>query len=306
MNSKIAVLIPCLNEEKTIGKVIKDFQQALPQATIFVYDNGSIDQSYTIAQQAGAVVHKEFRKGKGSVVRRMFEEINADIYIMVDGDDTYFASDVHILMDPVVNGEADMVVGNRLMQASKEDLHWLHHIGNRFLMFILNFLFRANFKDILSGYRVMNRDFVKNIPVLAEEFEIEAEMTIQSLERHFRVIEKPIRYQSRPDGSESKIRAFRDGYKILFTIFWILRDYRPMTFFPLIASAFLLPGLTGSILVLTEYLKTHAVSRMPTAVISIGLIIIGILIFLTGFTISTINRRFNELDDIRKKNRDTK
>lgn len=300
---EIAILIPCLNEEKTIGKVVNDFKRELPDASIYVYDNGSKDQSISLAEQAGAIIKQEPHKGKGNVVRRMFEEIEADIYIMVDGDDTYFAEEVHDLLKPVLNETADMVVGDRLAKADAEALNWLHHFGNRFLLMMLNSLFGSNFKDILSGFRVMNNDFVKNIPLLAQEFEVETEMTIQALERHYIVEERPISYRARPDGSESKVNTFLDGFKILFTIFWILRDYRPMTFFTMTASVFFVVGLGLGIVVTRDFITTGEVLRMPTAILSIGLILISVFIATTGFIISTINRRFNELDILLKKRR---
>lgn len=300
-NPTIAVIIPCLNEEKTIGKVVTDFKAQLPQATIYVYDNSSNDATVSLATQAGAVVRKEPHQGKGNVVRRMFEDVEADVYIMIDGDDTYPAEEVHHLMKPVLEGEADMVVGNRLAYQTQDNFSWLHKLGNHLLLGILNMLFNSSFKDMLSGYRVMNRDFVKNIPLLAQEFEVETEITIQALEKRFIVEERPIHYRARPDGSESKVRTFRDGYKILMTIFWILRDYRPMTFFPLLAAIFLIPGVVGGISVTVEYFQTGFVSRLPTTILSIGLILVAVLIFITGFMISTVNRRFSELDEVLKK-----
>lgn len=300
-NPKIAVIIPCLNEEKTIGKVVTDFKAQLPQATIYVYDNSSNDATVSLATQAGAVVRKEPHQGKGNVVRRMFEDVEADVYIMIDGDDTYPAEEVHHLMKPILDDTADMVVGNRLAYQTQDNFSWLHKLGNHILLGILNMLFGSNFKDMLSGYRIMNRDFVKNIPLLAQEFEVETEITIQALEKRFIVEERPIHYRARPDGSESKVRTFRDGYKILFTIFWILRDYRPMTFFPLLSLIFIIPSITGGIVVLTEFLQTNLVTRLPTAIFSVGLLLVGLYLFLTGFTISTINRRFGELDVVMRK-----
>lgn len=297
----IAVLIPCLNEEATIEKTIHAFQKELPEASIYVYDNASDDKTASIAQQAGAIVRLSPKRGKGNVVRQMFEEVEADIYIMIDGDNTYPSEDVHALLEPVIKEQADMVVGNRLTYADPENLTRLHHLGNRMLLGLLNFLFRSHFQDMLSGYRVMNREFVKNIPLLAEEFEVETEMTIQALEKRYAVVEQPIHYRSRPDGSKSKLRTFRDGYKILFTILWILRDYRPMTFFSIFASVLFLFGFVAGYNVIIEYIQTGAILQIPTAVLSVGLILIGVFTFLTGFSISTINRRFSELDTVLRK-----
>lgn len=297
----LAILIPCYNEAVTIAKVVRDFKSTLPEATVYVYDNASTDQSASLAQQAGAIVRFESQRGKGNVVRRMFQEIEADVYIMVDGDATYQADEVHRLIQPILANQADMVVGNRLAFATTESLTWLHHFGNRLLLTILNTFFRAHFQDILSGYRVMSKRFVKNVPLLAQEFEVETELTIQALEKNYTVVEQPVHYYARPDGSESKIRTFRDGFKILLTIFWILRDYRPMTFFPLIASIFLIAGLIGGLRVTIEFIQTGLVLHFPTAILAVGCILMGSLIILTGFIISTINRRFNELDEILKK-----
>jgi len=221
---KTIVFLPCYNEEQTLAKVIDDFRKYLPEAEIVVYDNNSTDRSTAIAREKNATLYTEKRKGKGNVVKSAFNNLEADIFIMSDADDTYPAEEIKKLIQPVLDGEADMVVGTRLEQAGDKELRRLHQFGNRFIMFILNFVFRAKFKDILSGYRIMTKDFVKNIPLLSEGFEIETELTIQALERGYRVKEIPVAYRERPEGSESKIETFKDGFKIVFTIMSILRD----------------------------------------------------------------------------------
>lgn len=297
----VAIIIPCLNEAITITQVVRDFKMALPSATIYVYDNDSTDQTAALAEQAGAIVRHESHRGKGNVVRTSFQEISADIYVLVDGDGTYRASEVQALIEPIMKDRADMVVGNRLAYATDKSLTPLHKIGNKLLVYILNSCFRSHFRDILSGYRAMNKKFVKNIPLLAQEFEVETELTIQALERMYVVEEVPIHYAERPDGSESKIRTFRDGFKILLTIFWILRDYRPMTFFSALASLLFVGSLVAGSVVIIEFVQTGLVLHLPTAVLAVGLMLMAGLTMLTGFVISTINRRFNELDEILKK-----
>lgn len=299
---KTIVFLPCYNEEQTLGKVIDDFRQYLPEAEIVVYDNNSTDQSAAIAKEKNATLYIEKRKGKGNVVKSAFNILEADIYIMSDADDTYPAEEIKKLMQPVLDGEVDMVVGTRLEKAGTKELKQLHRFGNKFIMFILNFVFRAKFKDILSGYRVMTRDFVKNVPLLSEGFEIETELTIQALERGYRVKEIPVAYRERPDGSESKIETFKDGFKIVLTIMSILRDYRPITFFFSISFILLLLGLIAGGTVLVEYIQTQFITRVPLAVLSTLLIIISFISFMTGFIVSAINRRFEEMQVLMKKN----
>src|SRR3989339_631216 len=215
---KVLVLLPCYNEELTLAKVIDDFRHELPEAEIVVFDDGSTDKSVSIARQKQATVYSEKKRGKGNVIKSAFDTLEADIYVLVDSDDTYPADEVKKLLQPVIDGEVDMTVGTRLENATKKQLRQLHKFGNKFILFILNTVFRARFKDILSGYRVMNRKFVKGIPLLSDGFEIETEITLQALERGFQVKEIPISYRERPAGSFSKIETFKDGFKIVFTI----------------------------------------------------------------------------------------
>ncbi len=301
MNMKIIVFLPCYNEEQTIGKVIDDFRIQLPEAEIVVFDNNSTDKSVEIAESKNVTIYHEKKRGKGNVVKTAFNKLEADYYIMADADDTYPAEEIKKLMQPVIDGEADMVVGTRLEQAGSKELKQLHRFGNKLILFVLNFVFRAKFKDILSGYRIMNRDFVKSVPLLSEGFEIETEITIQALERGFRVKEIPISYRERPTGSESKIETFKDGFKIVFTIMSILRDYRPIAFFFSLSLILLILGLIAGGTVIIEYVQTKFITRIPLAVLSTLLIILSFISFMTGFIVSAINRRFEEMQILMKK-----
>ncbi|MFA6296285.1 MAG: glycosyltransferase family 2 protein [Patescibacteria group bacterium] len=300
---KITIVIPCYNEEKTISKVINDFKKELPNVEIIVIDNNSNDNSVKLAKESNAIVMTEEKQGKGYVVQKMFDEIDSDIYIMVDGDDTYFADDVHKLLQPVFDGKIDMSVGTRLEQATKKTLRPLHQFGNRVILEIINIFFRCNFKDILSGYRVMNKKFVKNIPILANGFEVETVLTLQALEKNLSIKEIPIKYKERPEGSHSKLKSFRDGSKILYTILSILRDYRPMTFFPLLAGIMIFIGFIIGVVIIIEYYQTGFVSRLPSAVLSVSLIILGAITFITGLVVDTINRRFKELQQLNQRSK---
>lgn len=295
---KITIAIPCYNEELTIEKVINDFKRELPEARIIVFDNNSTDKSVELSKRAGAEVVYENRQGKGNVIKKIFSVVNSEILIMVDGDDTYFAKDVHSLLDQFEkNINIDMVVGRR-MAKKIEGMSKSHNLGNNFFRFILNSLFKTNFKDILSGYRIMTKNFYKNIPIQADGFEVETELTLQALDRKNTIIEVPIDYQSRPKGSFSKIREFSDGYKIMLTIVALFRDYRPMTFFSLVGLFFIVVGLLLGMRVVIEYIETGTVLYMPTAVLSITFIILGFNSLLAGLMVSAINRRYKELENI--------
>ncbi len=291
----IAVLIPCLNEESTIGKVIKDFKTYLPHANIYVCDNGSTDKSMEVALSSGAFLFKEKKQGKGNVIRRMFEEIEADVYVMVDGDDTYPAEDVCKLIQPIIDEDADMVVATRLEQANKDSFTFSHKIGNKLLRGVLNLCFNACLTDILSGYRAMNWDFVKTIPITSRGFEIESELTLQALSKGFVIKEVPTTYRARPKGSESKIRTFSDGYAILMTIIAFTRDFRPMAFFPFISLILFIGGLIPGIRVINAYLKTGKVHYISSAILAASMVILSFFFLITGFFIHTVNRRFNEM-----------
>lgn len=293
---RYAVIIPCLNEEKTIGKVINDFKRELPFARIIVFDNNSEDRSREIASMSGAEVIVEKRRGKGTVLQTAFNKIDSDIYIMVDGDDTYPAHEVKKLIEPILNDEADMVVGSRLEYATNKSIKFINRIGNILILTILNMCFSSNLKDVLSGYRVMNKNFIKNLAIISTGFEIETELTLQALVRNFRIVEIPIKYRERAEGSSSKIKVFKDGLRILLTIIALMRDYRPFVFFSSITIFFVVLGLIGGLSVVYQYLEIGIVHRLPLAVLSITFIIIGVIFFITGFIVSTINRRFKEIE----------
>lgn len=294
---KIAVAIPCYNEETTIAKVIGDFRKELPEADILVFDNNSSDDTVKIARENGADVFFERKQGKGYVMQKMFNIVDADIFVLVDGDDTYFASDVHKLLEPIKSGKADMSVGNRLLQ-KKSGFSLSHRFGNWAFKLLLNYLFNAKFEDILSGYRVMSKEFYKSIPLLAKGFEIETELTLQSLDRSYLIKEIPIQYKDRPAGSHSKISKLRDGYKIIFTIISLLRDYRPTVFFSYVSIFFIIAGLFFGSIIIEEYYTTGFIRRVPTAILSITLIIIGVNALISGLILSAINRRQKETEVI--------
>lgn len=240
---RYAVLIPCLNEEATIRKVIEDFRRVLPEAEVYVFDNNCTDRTAQIAREAGAIVERETRQGKGHVVRAMFEKVEADIYVLVDGDDTYPADALPSLLEPAVSGEADVVVGSRLEQAGRGSLKAVNRFGNRVLGRVFNFCFRAKFRDLLSGYRVMTRDFVKHIPVITYGFDVETGLAIQSIVNGYVVKEVPIHYRERPEGSVSKLRPFADGYRILKTMLGALIDFRPVWLFTIATVKLLVVAL---------------------------------------------------------------
>ncbi|HEV3511604.1 MAG TPA: glycosyltransferase [Candidatus Sulfotelmatobacter sp.] len=293
---RIAILIPCYNEEATIGKVVRDFRAELPQADIYVYDNNSTDATVEQARAAGARVGSERRQGKGFVVQSMFSQLEADVYVMVDGDATYPAGEVHKLIQPIVDGEADMVVGSRLTEASESEFRLLNKVGNSFFLKFINFIFKVQLSDVLSGYRAFNREFVKNIPAFGGGFETEVELTIKALTRGYRIAEVPVRLTSRPEGSFSKIRIVSDGFVILNTILTLFRDYKPLTFFGGIGLIFvLLGGLPGAVL-LVEFIKTGVAHNLPAAIMAVGLVLSGMLLIMVGLVLHTITRRFQELE----------
>jgi type IV secretory pathway VirB3-like protein len=292
----VAVLIPCFNEEQTIGAVVRQFRAELPNAEIYVFDNSSVDRTTQEARAAGAIVMREARQGKGYVVQSMFKRVDADIYVMVDGDATYDPAAVHALMRPVLEQDAEMVVGSRLAISSKSEFRRLNRLGNHFFLEILNSIFRVRLTDILSGYRVFSREFVKNIPIFATGFQIEAELTIKALERGYRIQEVPIDLQSRPPGSFSKIRHVQDGMLILQMIVSLFRDYKPLTFFGSIAILCTTSGLLLGVPAISEFIKTGLVLHLPSAVVAVGLILSGMLMSAVGLILHTVARRFQELE----------
>ena len=293
---KIAVLIPCYNEEQTIAGVVSDFRSRLTNADIYVYDNNSADKTADEARRAGAIVRFEKKQGKGNVIRAMFREIDADIYLMVDGDGTYPADMVQELIKPVMADEADMVIGSRLHTVSESKFKPLNRLGNKLFLFVMNSIFRVNITDLLSGYRAMNRNVVKSLPIISGGFEIETELTVKSLERRLRVIEVPINLSPRPEGSFSKIKLFKDGAIILNTILALFRDYKPFLAFGAAGLFLILCSLIPGAWVLIEFLDTGYIHRIPAAILSVGLALSGLLVAFVGLILHTISRRFQEVD----------
>ena len=293
---KVAVLIPCYNEEKPIAKVVRDFKAELPEAEIYVFDNYSTDQTVKEARQAGAIIRYERRRGKGYVIRSMFRQLEADVYVMVDGDGTYPPDRVHELIRPILTGEADMVVGSRLHSRSKSHLKMASRIGNWAFRVMLNCLFRVHITDLLSGYRAMSRQVVKSIPFLSRGFESETELTVKCLARGYRVVEVPVNLAPRPDGSRSKIHIIRDGLLILDTLFALARDYKPLTIFGLFGLSVMSCGLIPGLIVIQEFLFTGRILRFPLALLAVGLVLSGLLLAFVGLVLHTIARRFHELD----------
>lgn len=293
---KIAVLIPCYNEETTIEKVIKDFKKELPEADIYVYNNNSKDKTKEIAQKNGAIVVDEYKQGKGNVVRSQFRDIDADLYVMVDGDDTYPAEFVHQLIEPVRNGEADMAIGDRISNGTyqKENKRHFHEFGNNLVRKAINVLFSTNLKDIMTGYRVFNKRFVKNMPVLSPKFEIETEMSLYALDKKYIIKEVPIVYRDRPEGSASKLNTVSDGIKVIKTIARMFKDYRPFRFFGIIALILLLLGLIIGIPVIVEFVKTSYITKVPSAVLATGLVLLSAVSFQSAIILDTVTRQHRE------------
>ena len=294
--NKIAVLIPCYNEELTIEKVIKDFKKELPEAGIYVYNNNSKDATKEIAQRNGAIVVDEYKQGKGNVVRSQFRDIDADIYVMVDGDDTYPAEFVHKLIEPVKNGEADMAIGDRLSNGTyqKENKRQFHEFGNNLVRKSINVLFNTKLKDIMTGYRVFNKRFVKNMPVLSPKFEIETEMSLYALDKKYIIKEIPIVYRDRPEGSDSKLNTISDGIKVVKTIARMFKDYRPFRFFGIIALILFLLALIIGIPVIIEFVKSSYISKIPSAILATGLVSLSAISFQCAIILDTITRQHRE------------
>lgn len=298
---KIAVLIPCYNEEVTIGKVIDDFFKALPQATVYVYDNNSSDATAQIASEHGATVVRETRQGKGNVVRQMFREIEADYYIMVDGDDTYPAEKALDLIMPLVEGRADMTVGDRLSNGSygEENDRAFHGFGNNLVRWLIKVLYGYNFYDVMTGYRAFNKIFVKTMPVMSPGFEIETELSIHAVDKRWRIEDVPIDYRDRPEGSESKLNTFSDGMKVLKCICSLFKDYRPMALFGWLSVIFVALGLIAGVPVIAEFGITGQVPRLPTALLAVALVLCGLLALTAGLILDTVvksHRKKYELD----------
>jgi glycosyltransferase involved in cell wall biosynthesis len=284
---EIAVLVPCYNEEAAIGKVVADFKAALPTATIYVYDNSSTDGTARVAREAGAEVRGEYRRGKGNVVRRMFQDVDADVYVMVDGDDTYDASVAPQLVARLVDENLDMVVGRRV-ETHVDAYRAGHRLGNAVLTGLVRWLFGAKIVDMLSGYRVFSRRFVKSFPSFSREFEIETELTVHAMQMKMPVAELDTSYKERPPGSASKLRTFRDGWRILLTITNLMRNERPLMFFSLVGALVSAAALALGIPVFLHWLDTGLVPRFPTAILAMGLAVISVLCVATGLILDLV------------------
>ncbi len=287
---KIAVIIPCYNEALTIGKVVEDFRRELPEASVYVYDNNSTDGTAEIANGSGAIVRNEPRQGKGNVCRQMFRDIDADCYLMVDGDDTYPAESARALCEPILAGKADMVAGDRLSNGTyaQQNDRAFHGFGNDLVRTMIKWIYGYGFEDVMTGYRAMSRPFVKTFPVLSEGFQIETELSIHAVDRRWRIVDVPVEYRDRPEGSVSKLNTVSDGLKVLAMIGTLFKDYRPLKFFSLVSLLFCIVGLCAGVPVVTEYLDTGLVPRFPTAILAVAFMFIAELSLATGFILDAV------------------
>ena len=298
-DKKIAILIPCYNEAKTIEKVINDYKKALPESDIYVYDNNSSDGTDKIAKKAGAIVRYENRQGKGNVIRTMFKEIDADCYLMIDGDDTYPAESAREMCDYVLKDKVDMVIGDRLSSTYfEENKRPFHNTGNKLVRGLINSLFKSNVRDIMTGYRAFSYDFVKTFPVLSQGFEIETEMTIHALDKNMHIKEIPIEYRDRPEGSVSKLNTFSDGFKVLKTIGRLFKEYKPTVFFGLIGILFLIISLGFGIPVFVDFFKTGLVERFPTLIFSGFMLMVSMLSFVCGIILEVVVKKHRQLFEL--------
>jgi glycosyltransferase involved in cell wall biosynthesis len=296
VSARIALLIPCYNEELTVADVVTQMRAELPEADVYVFDNNSTDRTAERAREAGAHVLTERRQGKGYVVQSMFRRVEADCYVMVDGDGTYPPAAIHDLVAPVLAGDADMVVGSRLHARSQSQFRHVNRWGNRLVLLTLNSIFGVRLTDILSGYRAFSRAFVKGLPLFGGGFEIETELTIKAVERGYRIVEVPIDLVHRPEGSHSKIQFFRDGLLILNTMLALFRDYKPLTFFGAAGLLLIALALVPGALVVYEFVQTGLVPRLPSAVLAVGLALCGLLSITVGLVLHSIARRSQEFE----------
>ena len=289
-DARIAVLIPCYNEEPTVAKVVADFRAQLPGAAVYVYDNNSTDRTAELAAAAGAVVVPEPRQGKGSVVRSMFRDIDADCYLMVDGDDTYPAEAAASLCAPILEGRADMTVGDRLSNGSygRENKRAGHGFGNDLVRAMIRWIYGYGFDDVMTGYRAFSRPFVKTFPVLSRGFQIETELSIHAVDRGWRILDVPIEYRDRPEGSVSKLDTVGDGLRVVAMIGTLFKDYRPLKFFGIVAALLLLLGLALGLPVVAEFLATGLVPRLPTALLATALVFLSALALACGLVLDTV------------------
>ena len=297
----VAVLIPCLNEEKTIGKAVNEFRTTLPGARVFVFDNASSDKTSIIAKEAGATVIYYPIRGKGNVVRYMFSVVEADIYIKVDGDDTYPVSSAPDMIAEFKKSNADMLVGVRVNTFKEGSFRRFHYFGNRLISYLISILFSGKITDALSGYRVMSNTFVKSIPLISENFEVETEMTLQSLSKNYIVKEIPIQYGKRPQDSHSKLNTFSDGLLILKSIFLIFKDYKPLTFFFILSLSLLIVTIFFGIWPISDYIKTRSVTHVPLAILATGIGILSALSMGIGLILDTIKRYHNETFEVMRR-----
>ncbi len=290
--SKIAILIPCYNEAKTIRKVILDYRRELPDADIYVYDNNSTDGTDKIAKEAGAIVRYEYRQGKGNVIRSMFRNIDADCYLMIDGDDTYPAQHAKEMCEYILQGKADMVIGDRLSSTYfTENKRLFHNFGNKIVRWLINHLFKNNIKDIMTGYRAFSYEFVKGFPVLSKGFEIETEMTIHAVDKNYKLVEIPVNYRDRPEGSVSKLNTYSDGIKVLKTIASLFKEYKPFGFFSFLAIILAIIATILVIPVFVDYFQTGLVLRFPTLIVSGFLYVFALLLFITGIILQVVVKK---------------
>lgn len=286
----VAVIIPCYNEALTIGKVIDDYHAALPGAMVYVYDNNSSDDTSQLAKQHGAIVRFEPRQGKGNVCRQMFRDIDADCYLMVDGDDTYDEAKAVDMVLPILNGEADMTVGDRLSNGTyaEENKRAFHGFGNNLVRFMIKWIYGYAFDDVMTGYRAMSRPFVKTFPVMSEGFQIETELSIHAVDRRWRIKDIPIVYRDRPEGSVSKLDTLGDGFKVIAMIGALFKDYRPLKFFSLIAAVLLIVGLFFGIPIIFDFVHTGLVERLPTAILAVAFVFLSGLCLTTGLILDSV------------------
>ena len=299
---QVAVIIPAYNEARTIANVVREYRDALPDARIFVGDNNSHDRTAELAREAGATVISCPQQGKGNAVRKLLDKIDADVYLMIDADETYSASNVRELLAVIEAGKADMVVGAR-KQMSEKSFSISHRFGNWLLTSILNRFFKVELEDILSGYRVMTREMVDNLMLMAEGFEIEAELTIRSLQERFRIVEVPIEYRHRPEGSESKLSTWGDGFLILYTIVTLFRDYNPMLFFMSLSAFCTTLGMASGIYIFIIFLKTGAMYHVGLAIFTVMMILLATIIFMMGLLLDSFKNSWRLMQENMRRNR---
>jgi len=296
--NKVAVLIPCYNESKTIAKVIED-HKSIKNADIYVYDNNSTDDTVEIAKKHGAIVKHEYRQGKGNVIRTMFRDLNYDAYYMVDGDDTYPAEQAQKMVDLVLEGRADMVIGDRLSSTYfQENKRFGHNFGNVLVRGLINRLFKSNVQDIMTGQRAFSRDFVKSFPVLSKGFQVETEMTIHTLDKNLKWVEVPVEYRDRPEGSVSKLNTIPDGIKVIKTIFDMVREFKPLLFFGICGLITFLAGFVLGIFPVVEYFETGLVTKFPSLIMAGVLLIVSLLLWSVGLITDLINKKDRQLFEI--------